>query len=236
MVTFSVGPDKKKFAVHKDALFTMTNDFFCAQSNPGNPETESVDHADFPEEKAETIKAFMKWLYAGYLGLTLHSLPCSMICVFELYGFAYRHLITRLKDIIVYSVYEKFNDDNSNLWFSLGSDKLALETFLRVIPSDTHLYRLVIRSLAYSVRLRSEYQGLEPDRTFRRSSTPVTDSQVKEVIESVPNELWGPISKEILLVKMLGPWSQGFASTVGCGLDFRERSEDLDGIGISERR
>lgn len=48
MVTISVGFDKTKFAVHKDALRSITNNLFCLlqsfEADPANP-----DQANLPD-------------------------------------------------------------------------------------------------------------------------------------------------------------------------------------------
>lgn len=236
MVTINVGLDKKKFAVHKDVLNSITNGFRILQTpesweiNPG-----TVDRVDLPEEQEETFGAFLRWLYAAYIGTTCVSLSSSTVSLFQLYAFAYKYTINVLEDAIVSTLWENFAIEDA-LWLTLGSDKRALETLLKVVPPEAHLYRLVVRSLAYSIRLRTERQWPDPGDTWRYSAlacTPATSSQVEKVMESVPSELWGPISKQILLVKTLGAWRQGFASTVGYESEFLRRYEGIVNDGSS---
>lgn len=239
MVTILVGSGKEKFTLYKNALTAITNNLFCvlfaSDLLETNTDTATAERgqAVLPEELPETIRAFMMWLYPAFMGLSLCSLPpCSeTVTLFQLYGFGHKYLIYNLEDAIVSVLYEKFAND-IDLWFTLGSNKLALEAFLKAVPSETHLYRLVVRSLAYSVRLRSKdpwsetrYAGILDSPTF--SNTPATESQVEEVMESVPSQLWGPIFKEVLLMKTLGDRSRAFCSTVGGERDFLKRCEGL---------
>jgi hypothetical protein len=196
MITVSVGPDEKKFAVHKDALATITKDFFrVMHSLETDPEV--LHQFDLPGEQVETFGAFLKWLYAAYSCGTFSSLPSSTLSPFQLYAFAYKYLIKVLEDTIVSIFHKKFAHDD-DLWHILGSEKPALGILLKEVPSDTHLYRLVVRSLAYSMRFEAECHWPESENSWRYSalpSRPATEDQVREVMNSVPSELWGPISK-----------------------------------------
>lgn len=223
VVTINVGPDQEGFTVHQNVLTAVVGD--------------DAFPTDLSEEQPKTFQAFMAWLYAAYIYATHLVLPreSDTIALLELYAFAYKFLIPSLEDAIISVLYEKFARD-SELWFTLGSDKLALETFLRVIPSETHLYRLVARSLAYSVSLRSGYLLEEPGRELRypaRPSTLAMESQVEEVMESVPSGLRGPILKEILLLKTQGSWRQGFDNVVGYEMKFLRRCEGPGTTGSS---
>ncbi|KAG6360579.1 hypothetical protein INS49_011641 [Diaporthe citri] len=193
VVHISVGPDQEGFTVHQNVLIDVVGD--------------GVFPAHLSKEQPKTFQAFMVWLYAAYTCATHLALPpeSGTVALLELYAFAYQFLIHNLQDAIVSVLHEKFARD-SYLWLTLGSDKLALETFLRVIPSESHLYRLVVRSLAYSV---------------------------EKVMDSVPSELCGPILKEVLLLKTLGAWRQGFDNTVGYKMKFLRRYEDLGSAGSS---
>ncbi|KAL2293143.1 hypothetical protein FJTKL_05134 [Diaporthe vaccinii] len=215
VVTISVGPDQEGFDVHQNVLTAVVGAF----------------SADLSKEQPKTFQAFMVWLYAAYTYATRFALPpdSDTIALLELYAFAYKFLIPSLEDAIVSVLYENFVRD-SDLWFTLGSDKLALETFLRLVPPESHLYRLVVRSLAYSASLRSGYLLVEPGRELRytaRPSTLATESQVEEVMESLPSELLGPILKEALLLKTLGTWRQGFDNIVGHEMKFLRRFDDV---------
>lgn len=217
VVTISVGPDQEGFDVHQNVLTAVVGDGALS--------------ADFSKEQPKTFQAFMVWLYAAYTYATRFALPpdSDTIALLELYAFAYKFLIPSLEDAIVSVLYENFARD-SDLWFTLGSDKLALETFLRLVPPESHLYRLVVRSLAYSASLRSGYLLVEPGRELRytaRPSTLATESQVEEVMESLPSELLGPILKETLLLKTLGTWRQGFDNIVGHEMKFLRRFDDV---------
>lgn len=223
MVRISVGQDQEGFTVHKNVLTEVVGD--------------GILRADLSKEQPKTFQAFQVWLYAAYTCATYLALPhkSDTVALLELYAFAYKFLIPSLQDAIVSVLYEKFATD-SELWLTLGSDKLALETFLRVIPYEAHLYRLVVRSLAYSMSLRSGYLLVEPGTEFRSSARPstlATESEVEEVMESVPSELLGPILKELLLLKTLGAWRQGFVNTVGYEMKFLKRYDDLGGAGSS---
>lgn len=187
------------------------------------------DQADLRGELPETIRAFRIWLYPAFIGLPVYGLPPTSdpVALFQLYGFAYRYIITDLQDAIVCVLYEKFAND-IDLWYTLGSNKLALETLVKEIHSGTYLYRLVVLALAYTIRLRSEdpwseLRGTLPSSNF--SCTAATDSRVGEVMESVPSQLWGPIFKEVLLMKTLGDWKHGFCSIVGWEREFLKRCE-----------
>lgn len=223
MIRFSVGPDREGCAIHEDVLAAMVGD--------------GVLPADLSKEQPKTFQAFMVWIYAAYTCATFFALPpqSDTVALFELYAFASKFLIVNLEDSIVTVLYEKFAMD-SELWFTLGSDELALETFLRVIPSETNLYRLVVRSLAYSISLRSSYLLFEPGcepRFPARPSTLATEYQVEKVMESLPGELLGPILKEVLVLKTLGGWRQGFDNIVGYEMKFLRRYDDLGGAGPS---
>ncbi|KKY37436.1 hypothetical protein UCDDA912_g02589 [Diaporthe ampelina] len=237
MVTFIVGHGKKRLAMHKDALIAMANYLFCVLFISEAPGTDSadLDHADLPMEREETLRAFLKWIYPAYVGLTVSSLPLEEDDQFRLYAFAVKYHVDSLADAIVSAIYEKFATAR-DLWFTLGSDKSALKTFVKVVPSHTHLYRLVVRSLAHSIRLRSEFHWFRPDGELgylNRPRTSATESDVEKVMESIPSELWGPIFKEILLIKTQGAWRQGFDSIVGYESMFLKRHEDLGGVGPS---
>lgn len=201
MVTVSVGPDEEGFAIHKNVLTAMVGDGVLTA-------------ADLSNEKPKTFQAFVTWMYVAFLHVSHLSsplyLPVELDLLLELYVFAYAHHINDLQDVIISVLYEKFAKDG-DLWHTLGSDKSALETLVRVVPPDTHLYRLVIRSLAYSMRLQPEHYWLQSD--------------VEEVMESVPSELWGAISKEILLIKTRGP-RQDFGHIVGSQMRFLKLYED----------
>lgn len=222
-VHVSVGPDQEDFTIHKNVLTVVGGD--------------GIFQADLSEEQPKIFQTFMVWIYAAFTCTTYFILPpqSDTVALFELYAFAYKFLIPRLEDAIVTDLYEKFAMD-SKLWFTLGTDKLALETFLRVVPSGTHLYRLVVRSLAYSISLRSSYLLFEPGcepRFPARPSTLATEYQVEKVMESLPGELLGPILKEVLVLKTLGGWRQGFDNVVGYEMKFLRRYEDLGGAGPS---
>ncbi|KAK7723779.1 hypothetical protein SLS64_000110 [Diaporthe eres] len=225
VVTISVGPDQEGFDVHQNVLTAIVGD--------------GAFSAGLSEEQPKTFQAFMVWLYAAYTYATHFALPpkSDTVALLELYAFAYKFLILSLQDAIVSVLYEKFARD-SDLWFTLGSDKLSLETFMRLIPPESHLYRLVVRSLAYSASLRSsEYLLVEPGRELRysaRPSKPATESQVEEVINSVPSELRGPLLKEVLLLKTLGAWRQGFGNIVGYEMKFLTQFDDDGSAGSSE--
>lgn len=237
MVTISVKTDKKKLTIHKHALNSIAKGFFSMLQSLESRETKpgTVDRADLPEEQEETFGAILKWLYAAYIGITCGFLSSSTVLLFHLYAFAYKYTINILEDAIVSALWEQFATDDA-LWLTLGSDKRALETLLKVVPPKAHLYRLFIRSLAYSMRLPAERQWPEPADAWRYSTlprTPATVSQVEKVMESITGELLGLISKEVLLVKTLGAWRQGFASTVGYESECLRRYEDLVNDGPS---
>lgn len=246
MVTILVGPGKEKFVLYKNALTAIAQYLFCALFMPDfiDSETDAAsasssalasvpaerDEADLPGELPQTIQAFMNWLYPAFIGLSLKSLPpvSDLAALFQLYSFGYKYVIPSLEDAIVSVLYMKFAED-IDLWFTLGSNKLALETFLKVVPPDSHLYRLVVRSLAYTIRLRSEYlwsplRGILDPSNF--SDMLATESRVDEVMESIPSQLWGPILKEVLLMKTLGDWRHGFVGIVGWESEFLKRCED----------
>lgn len=240
MVTILVGPGKEKFVLYKNALTAIAHylffKLFVADSIDIETDSASAsvpaerDEADLPEELPQTIQAFMRWLYPAFIGLSLKSLPpvSDLAALFQLYSFGYKYVIPSLEDAIVSVLYIKFAHD-VDLWFTLGSNKLALETFLKAVPPESHLYRLVVRSLAYTIRLRSEYlwsplRGILDDSNF--SDMLATESRVDEVMGSVPSQLWGPILKEVLLMKTLGDWRHGFVGSVGWQREFLKRCED----------
>lgn len=232
MVTFIVGQGKKRLAMHKDVLTAFAYYLFwllCASDST------DVDYADLPMEREETFRAFMRWIYSAYMGITLSLLPSDEVDRFHLYAFAHKYHVDKLADAIVSALYEKFATA-CDLWYTLGSDKSALETFAKVAPSHTHLYRLVVRSLAYSICLRSKVHWFRPDGQpgyLTRPRTSATESDVEKVLGSIPRELCGPIFKEILLIKTQGAWRQGFDSIVGSESMFLKRYEDLGGVGPS---
>lgn len=224
-------------------MTVVANYLFCTLFIPDFDETETDetsasaerDQAYLRGELPETINAFMIWLYPAFVKSSLYALPptSDLVALFQLYGFAYRYIITDLQDAIISVLYEKFAND-IDLWYTLGSNKLALETLVREVHSGTHLYRFVVRALAYTIRLRSEdpwsgLRGTLPSSNF--SSTAATESRVGEVMESVPSQLWGPIFKEVLLMKTLGDWKLGFCSIVGWEREFLKRCESDTSLG-----
>lgn len=219
------------------------------------------------DEQLETFRTFLKWLYAAYIGVTLSVLPSPNIALFQLYVLAYKYCVNFLEDAIISLLYEKFGNDDT-LLLSLGSDKPALEALIKAVPQDTHLYRLVVRSVAYAMRLRtvtvhnwsgsehkwpgpgsnwstSRYQFKWPEPEDRWSelgderglpafpSRPATGDEIEEVMDSVPSELWVPISRENLLALTLDARSQDFISTVGHENEFLRRCEIHDDAGLS---
>lgn len=158
MVTIWVGPlpEKEKFTVHKDALSSRADRLLGMLDSLPPQETEPAlsDRAYLLDEQLETFGTFLKWLYAAYIGVASSVLPSSNLALVQLYIFARKFCVNLLEDAIVSVLYEKFANDN-NLLLSLGSDKPTLETLIREVPPDTHLYRLVVRSVAYSMRLRT---------------------------------------------------------------------------------
>lgn len=245
IVTIRVGPGKEIIPFYKNALTRVANYLFCLLfiSDFDEAETEAEtetasasasapaerDQADLHGELPETIQAFRIWLYPAFIGLSVYALPqaSNIVSLFQLYGFAYRYVILDLQDAIVSVLYEKFAND-IDLWYTLGSNKLALEALVKEVHSGTHLYKFVVRALAYTIRLRSEDPWSELCGTLSSSNfscTAATESRVGEVMESVPSQLWGPIFKEVLLMKTLGDWKQGFCSVVGWDREFLKRCE-----------
>ncbi|KAG8160108.1 hypothetical protein KVR01_009644 [Diaporthe batatas] len=156
MVTIWVGPlaEKEKFTIHKDALSSRANRILGILDSlpPQEAEPAFIDRAYLLDEQLETFRTFLKWLYAAYIGVAVPFLPSSNLALFQLYIFAYKYCINFLEDAIVSVLYKKFANSDT-LWLSLGSDKSALEALIQTVPPDNHLYRLVVRSVAYSMRL-----------------------------------------------------------------------------------
>ncbi|KAJ0125413.1 hypothetical protein J7T55_006759 [Diaporthe amygdali] len=200
ILTVTVGPLKDKFVVHKEVLAAVTKNglFYNILANEcSDPKT---DHANLPDEQSETFLAFMKWLYATHIGINdFTPLPSAFAALFRLYAFAHEYVIIELENAVISLLYTKFLID-SNIWLTLGSDKFAFDTFLEVVSSDTHLYKLVIRSMAYSIRLPPQPHYCDATDWPTRYP-PTMESQVDSVMESVPDELWGPIAKEVILMK-----------------------------------
>lgn len=216
-------------------FYETETDNTSASASASTSASAERDQAYLRGELPETINAFMIWLYPAFVESSLYALPptSDLVALFQLYGFAYRYVIIDLQDAIVSVLYENFAND-VDLWYTLGSNKLALETLVREVHSGTHLYRFVIRALAYTIRLRSEdpwsgLRGTLPSSNF--SSTAATESRVGEVMESVPSQLWGPIFKEVLLMKTLGDWKLGFCSIVGWEREFLKRCEGDTSLG-----
>ncbi|KAL1865160.1 hypothetical protein Daus18300_007286 [Diaporthe australafricana] len=218
IITISVGDSKTKFAIHANLLSLGLNAFLCTIDGPVSPD----GHVDLPDEEPETFRKFMNWLYAAHMDVKNSELfpflPSSTAALFKLYAFAVRFVACRLQDLIIRRLHAEFSAD-SDLWLTLGSDASTLKTFLEVVKPETLLYKLVMRSLAFSIRSPpgTYYSScgvdsgiIRPGRGFELN----TESRVGSVMESVPSELWGPVMKEILLAKHLCAF-RSFDSIVG---------------------
>ncbi|KAI3399256.1 hypothetical protein diail_7419 [Diaporthe ilicicola] len=205
IITISVGPKKDKFSIHENVLIAMTAFFqtLIALGCPGAPS----GSVDLPDEEPKTVLIFVNWLYAAHLGVKDFTplLPTHLTPLFKLYAFAHKFVAAGLQDAIVRHLYAKFSTDKE-LWFTVCSDKFVLETFFKVVPSDTPLYKFVTRSIAYSTRPIYEPElwinldsrcGGPTNRTTALN----VNSRATKVMESMPQEHWGTIMKEILLAK-----------------------------------
>ncbi|KAK2607721.1 hypothetical protein N8I77_006382 [Diaporthe amygdali] len=206
IITVTVGPLEDKFVVHKEVLAAVTKNGLFYNILANDCSDSRTDHATLPDDQSETFSAFMKWLYASHIGANDYTsfLPSAFAALFRLYAFAHGYVIIELENAIISLLYTKFFID-SDIWLTLGSDKLALDTFLEVVSSDTHLFKLVTRSIAYAILLplkpHYRYATDWPTCYPGPARTATMESEVGKVMESVPDELWGPISKEVMLMK-----------------------------------
>jgi hypothetical protein len=76
--------------------------------------------------------------------------PLKMITLFRLYVVAHNYLVYGIQDIIMSHLFFELGGEWS-VWSEIGSDKKAIECFVADVPESSHLYRLVVRAMAYSM-------------------------------------------------------------------------------------
>lgn len=224
-----MGTDKVKFTVHEQALSQAAKDsFFHAAFNIGFKES-VTGYLELPEEDPEIFKLALKLIYTGYAGGRDFSgffVVLSMTTIIKLYVLAQKYLVIGIQDAIISYLHHKLQREY-NTWSTIGDDKEAFDYFLAEVPETSHLYRLFVRSMAFSMLQPTDmhshrhYIG-DPDSdgvVFDCNGPSSSKEQVDNWLGAAPDEMCRSVLEVVLTVKTLG-CCMSFEEVVGIMSDF----------------
>ncbi|ROW04154.1 hypothetical protein VSDG_01189 [Cytospora chrysosperma] len=207
-VIIAVGPDKTKFYIHEQVLSKVAkNSHFDTACNNSRIDTVTgCPELEFPDMDPQVFEILVKWIYATHAGIDEFCdifTPLNMITHFKLYVVAHNHLVYGIQDSIMSYLFYELGDARS-VWSKIGSDKKAIECFIADVSESSHLYRLVVRAMAYSIlqptSAHNDNNNLVSDGdVFRGLRIPVkTKAQAKGFLRAVPDKVCRSIVEIIL--------------------------------------
>jgi hypothetical protein len=118
LVHIYVGPEKKKFSVHKK-LLCSTSAFFDKAFNSGFQETMTSD-ISLPEDSSYTFQGFIKWLYHGRLGdLAPDNSKWNLTELVDLYLFGVNKCSNALKNTVMDEIQDYLDEDRGGFGLNL---------------------------------------------------------------------------------------------------------------------
>ncbi|KAF5876315.1 putative btb poz domain containing protein [Botrytis fragariae] len=120
LVHIFVGPERKKFSVHKN-LIRRSGDFFKAAFQDNGFKEGAENKMDLPEDKPYIFQKFVTWMYTAQVGShqdqTEEAGDDCNLAIIELYIFADKYQSVQLMDFAMDSLQNSLKNNCSGLSF-----------------------------------------------------------------------------------------------------------------------